>query len=349
MELKIGNKSIGDKHPCFIIAEAGVNHNGDIVQAKKLIDIAKEAGADCVKFQTWITEEIVTKTVEQADYQAENTGINESQYEMLKKLELSFNDFRKLKDYADKAEIIFMSTPDDEKSVDFLDELGVPAFKIGSGELTNQLMLNKIAQKGKPIILSTGMANLNEIEEAIEIIKNTGNDAIILLHCTSQYPTNYGDVNLKAMITIKNKFNTIVGYSDHTIGVIVPQIAVALGADVIEKHFTYDKNAKGPDHKCSLNPPELKQMVEVVRITEETLGDGRKLPTDNEKKVRSIIRKTIVAKERIPKGSKIAGDMLTVKRSNGSLNPNEINNIIGKITKNNIEKDQSISYEDLEY
>lgn len=345
MEIKIGNKIIGKNHPCFIIAEAGVNHNGDVLKAKNLIDIAKEAKVDAVKFQTWITEDLITKSVDKAEYQKINTAIQESQFEMIKKLELSFKEFRELKKYADEREIIFLSTPDDEKSVDFLEELEIPAYKIGSSELTNIFILKKIAEKGKPIILSTGMANLEEIQEAIDVIYKTGNKELIILHCTSQYPTELKDVNLRAMLTLKKKFNTIVGYSDHSIGTLVPELAVSLGAKVIEKHFTYDKNAIGPDHKCSLTPIELKKMVKKIRLVEQILGNGKKEPTAEELKIKKLIRKTIVAKRDIPKGTKITKEMLTVKRSNGALEPKEIKSIIGKTSLVDIEKDQEFKLE----
>ena len=348
MEIKIGNKLIGKNHRCFIIAEAGVNHNGDVLKAKNLIDIAKEAKVDAVKFQTWITEDLITKSVDKAEYQKKNTAIQESQFEMIKKLELSFKEFRELKKYADERNIIFLSTPDDEKSVDFLEELEMPAYKIGSGELTNIFILKKIAKKGKPIILSTGMANLEEIQEAIDVIYKTGNKELILLHCTSQYPTEYKDVNLRAMLTLKKKFNTIVGYSDHTMGILVPQLAVSLGAKVIEKHFTYDKNAIGPDHRCSLNPNELKDMVKIVRKVELILGNSIKTSTNEELEVKKLVRKTIVAKENILKGTKLTEDMLTLKRSKGNLEPKEIFTIIGKKTKKSIIKDEPIYLYDLE-
>lgn len=342
MLIKIGDKLIGDEKPCFIIAEAGVNHDGDIEKAKRLIDIAKDANADAVKFQTWITEEIVTKSLKQAEYQAINTGKAESQFDMIKRLELSFDDFRELKKYADYKDIMFLSTPDDEKSLEFLEELGVPAFKVGSGELTNIYLLKIIAEKNKPVILSTGMANLEEVKQAVDIIYNNGNKNLILLHCTSLYPTNYENVNLKAIITLKKTFNTIVGYSDHTLGILVPQLAVSLGAKVIEKHFTYDKIARGPDHKCSLNPNELKEMVDKIREVELILGSNVKQPTEKELKLRKIIRKTVVAKEDIPQGIKITESMLTVKRSNGVLEPKMIKKIIGKTSLINIKKDQAI-------
>ena len=347
LEVKIDNKLIGENHPCFIIAEAGVNHDGDIKKAKKLIDIAKDANVDAVKFQTWITEEIVTKSVNQAEYQKKNTGILESQFDMLKRLELSFDEFRELKDYADKKRIVFLSTPDDEISVDFLDDIGLFAYKIGSGELTNIFMLKRIAKKKKPIILSTGMADLNEIREAVNSIHEENNKDLVLLHCTSQYPTEFKDVNLRAMITLKNTFNTLVGYSDHTLGFLVPQLAVCLGACIIEKHFTYDKNANGPDHICSLDSTELKKMVKRIRNIELILGSRVKDPISEEIKLRKLVRKSIVAKIDILKNTIITKDMLALKRAGGFLEPKDIYNIINKRTTKEIKRDNPISKEDL--
>jgi N-acetylneuraminate synthase/N,N'-diacetyllegionaminate synthase len=340
MQVRISEKLVGENQPCFIIAEAGVNHDGDIEKAKTLIDIAVQARVDAVKFQTWITEEIVTKSVKKAEYQKLKTENNETQYEMLKKLELSFDQFKELNEYADQKKIIFLSTPDDEKSVDFLMDLGVPAFKIGSGELTNIFMLKKIAEKKLPIILSTGMADLEEIKDAVNVIHNAGNEELILLHCTSQYPTKIEDVNLKAMITLKETFNTIVGYSDHTQNILVPQIAVSLGAKVIEKHFTYDKNAIGVDHRASLNPNELKEMVEKIREVEVILGSEEKKPIKAELEMRNLVRKTIVAKVDIPKGTLITEEMVTVKRASGILKPIEYKEVIGKVNLKDIKKDQ---------
>jgi N-acetylneuraminate synthase/N,N'-diacetyllegionaminate synthase len=347
LQIKIGDKLIGNGFPCFIIAEAGVNHDGDIEKARKLIEIAKDANVDAIKFQTWITEEIVTKSVETAKYQQTNMGKKESQFEMIKRLELSYDQFRDLKKYADKHKIIFLSTPADVKSVDFLEEIEIPAYKISSGDLTNGLLLKKVAKKDKPIILSTGMANLHEIEKAIKIIYDSGNNELILLHCTSQYPTEYKDANLRAMITLKNSFNNIVGYSDHTIGTLVPQLAVGLGAKVIEKHFTYNKHAIGPDHICSLDPVELKDLVKEIRTVELILGKSNKEPTKEELELRKIIRKTVVAKINIPKGSKITEEMLTVKRSKGTIESEEISDLIGKVALKNIKKDQPINKIDL--
>lgn len=364
-KIEIDNKFVGEGEPCFVIAEAGVNHNGKLELAKKLIDIAVDAGVDAVKFQTWITEEIVTKDVQQADYQIENTGKKEFQYDMLKKLELSFDQFKELKKYADKKNIIFMSTPDDEKSVDFLYKIGIPAFKIGSGELTNDDMLEKISKKSLPIILSTGMANLEEISHAINTIKKSGNKKLMLLHCTSNYPTKINDVNLKAMTTLKEEFDLPVGYSDHTLGIDVSIAAVCLGARVIEKHFTIDKNLPGPDHKASIDHDELKKMVTEIRKIEKMspqgrqkkmdsikniqkiLGQKQKKPAKKELEIAKVVRKKIVAKKIIPKGARIQKNMITMKRAGSGLEPNDLEKVIGKYAKKTIKKDESIEIGDL--
>jgi len=345
--MKISNKSIGKGQPCFIIAEAGVNHNGNINLAKKLIDISKDAGADAVKFQTWVTEELMLKESPMAEYAKDNTK-ETSQYDMLKKLELSFDEFKELKKYADKKEIIFLSTPDDEKSVDFLYGLGIPVFKIGSGELTNPFMLEKVAEKGIPIILSTGMGDLEEVRRAVNIINSCGNKELVLLHCTTNYPAHLGNVNLRAMKTLAEEFNVLVGYSDHTEGIYVPPIAVSLGASVIEKHFTFDKNAEGPDHKASLNPDELKEMVNLIRKTEQILGRSVKSPTHNESLNKKIVRKSIVVKRDISAGTKITKDMITAKRPGIGIKPIDFDKVVGKIAKIAIKQDNLITLEMLE-
>jgi len=364
-KIQIKNKIIGESNPCFIIAEAGVNHNGSIEKAKKLIDIAKDAKVDAVKFQTWITEEIVTKNSDICEYQKNNTG-ETNQFDMIKKLELSFNEFKILKEYADSKNIIFMSTPDDEKSADFLHSIGMPAFKIGSGELTNHRMLKKIAEKKYPIILSTGMANLEEVKEAVKVVQAVGCNKLLLLHCTSNYPAKLETVNLLAMKTLEKEFNVLTGYSDHTEGIQVPILAALMGAKVIEKHYTYDKNACGPDHKASLSPSELKQMVKEIREIDNLsaekkekklksipkyeliLGDGKKIPTKSEEAVKKIVRKSIVAARNIQKGEKITEEMLVFKRPGTGLQPAQIKVIINKTAKTNILKDDILKKEMLE-
>lgn len=334
------------KNKTFIIAEAGVNHNGDIRLAKKLVDKAKTSGVDAIKFQTFKTENLVVKKAEMASYQKKNIGKKKSQLEMLKKLELTYKDFRELKKYCDKKRIIFLSTPHTEDAIDFLKPL-VPIYKIGAGDLTNLPFLEKIAKKGKPIILSTGMATLNEIREAVETIKKQKNNKLILLHCTTNYPCPSEEVNLRVIQTLKKNFNLPVGYSDHTLGIIVPIMAVAMGAKVLEKHFTLDKNLLGPDHKASLEPEELKEMVEAIRKTEIALGTGVKKSNKSEEKIKKIIRKSIIAKIDIPKRTKITKNMLIIKRPGIGIEPKYLNKVIGKRAKKNIKKDSLIKFQDL--
>ena len=350
MKIRIGKRLIGEGEPCFIIAEAGVNHNGDIKLAKELVDTAKQAGADAVKFQAFKTENITTKNADTAKYQKENIGKNEKQFDMLKRLELKEGDFFELKKYCDEKGIIFLSTPHTEDAIDFLEKL-VPAFKIGSGDLTNLPFLEKIAKKGKPIILSTGMGTLEEVKEAVEAIKKK--DQLILLHCTSDYPCKEKDLNLKAMQTIKNELHCLVGYSDHTMDLEVPVIAASLGAVAIEKHITLDKNMEGPDHKASLNPSEFKEMVKDIRenkkitIPEEILGTGIKKPTPEEEEIKKVVRKSIIAKTNIPKGAIITKGMLVIKRPGTGIEPKDINKVIGKRIKKNIEKDNIIKWDNI--
>jgi len=332
-----------DKNKVFIIAEAGVNHNGDLVLAKRLIDAAAYAGVDAVKFQTWQTDLIVTKSAEMAEYQQKNTGIQESQYNMLKKLELSYNDFRELKDYCDKKNIMFMSTADEESSADFLNELQ-NVHKIGSGELTNIPFLRHIAKFKKRVILSTGMGTLCEVEKAVDILIESGlsRDDIILLHVTTMYPTPMEDVNLNAMLTLKNAFKTKVGYSDHTMGIEVPIAAVALGAKVIEKHFTLDRTMEGPDHKASLEPDELKSMVKSIRNIELALGSGIKKPSKSEKKNIKITRKSIVASRPIRKGEIFSQYNLTVKRAGKGIDASRWDEIVGTVAQKDYKENDLI-------
>lgn len=355
MHIKINGKEISEDKPCFIIAEAGVNHNGDINLAFKLIDAAVKAGADAVKFQTFKSENVVTKDVEMAEYQKKNIGGTESQFDMIKKLELPFEEFKELKSYCDKKGIIFLSTPHSSDAIDFLYPL-VPTYKIGSGDLTNIPFLKKIAQKGKPIILSTGMSNIDEVKEAVNIIKKEGNDQIIVLHCTSNYPCDLKDVNLRAMNTIKDACpGVLVGYSDHTLGIDVMKLAAKYGAVIIEKHYTIDKNLPGPDHKASMDPKELKQAVNAIKnkdydvvISEEVImGSPEKKPTPNEEEISKLVRKSIVAKVNIPKGTILSKDMLIIKRPGIGIKPRYINKIIGKKSSKTIQKDSVLSELDI--
>lgn len=334
-----------NKNHTYIIAEAGVNHNGDINLAYKLIDAAKDCGVDCVKFQTFKTENLVTKAAKKADYQVENTKNNDSQFAMLKKLELSYDDFKSLKEYCDKIDIEFMSTPFDNDSVDLLEKLNMKTYKISSGDITNKPFLEYVASKNKPIILSTGMCTMDEVQEAVAWIEKTGNKQITLLHCTSNYPTPYSDVNMNAMITLDNAFPYPTGYSDHTKGIIIPIMAVSMGATVIEKHFTLDKNMEGPDHKASLDVNELREMVKAIRDIESAKGSWEKQPAESELSTREVARKSIVAAREIKKGHVITREDLCLKRPGDGILPKEIDKIIGKTAITNIGEDMKLTIE----
>lgn len=305
----------------YIVAEAGVNHNGCFEQALRLIDAAKDAGADCVKFQTFVTEEEISKLAAKAEYQKETTDADENQFDMVKKLELSFEQFRQLKDYCDQKNIRFLSTPFDLKSIQFLDTLDLPFWKIPSGEVTNLPYLLAIAKTKKPVVMSTGMCEMEEIQAAIDILKANGTPRITLLHCNTEYPTPYEDVNLRAMETMRKQFDVDVGYSDHTLGIEVPIAAAAMGAVIIEKHFTLDRNMEGPDHKASLNPVELAAMVTGIRRIEAALGNGEKTASPSEKKNRDIARKSIVARCAIKKGEMLTEKNITTKRPGNGISP----------------------------
>lgn len=326
----------------LIIAEAGVNHNGKLDLALKLCDAAKEAGADVVKFQTWKTEKIITRTVAQADYQTENTGKTESQFDMLKRLELSYDDFRKIKAHCDKIGIQFASTADEEESLDFLISLGIPFIKIGSGEITNIPYLRIMGSKKLPIIISSGMSTLAEVDVALAELRNAGATDIILLHCTTNYPCPMQDVNLKAMLTLKEAFKIPVGYSDHTEGIEVPVAAVAMGAKVIEKHFTLDRNMEGPDHLASTEPVEFKKMVDSIRNIEKALGTGEKLPTKSEIDISKVVLKRCVASKKIKAGEIFNENNLTVKRNDKGLPSKYWDLLIGKKATKDYEIDEAV-------
>lgn len=330
------------KAKCLIIAEAGVNHNGKLDIALKLCDAAKEAGADVVKFQTWKTEKIITRTVAQAEYQTENTGKTESQFDMLKRLELSYDDFRKIKEYCDKIGIQFASTADEEESLDFLISLGIPFIKIGSGEITNIPYLRIMGRKKLPIIISSGMSTLAEVDTALAELRNAGATEITLLHCTTNYPCPMQDVNLKAILTLKEAFKIPVGYSDHTEGIEVPVAAVAMGAKVIEKHFTLDRNMEGPDHLASTEPVEFKKMVDSIRNIEKALGTGEKLPTKSEIDISKVVLKRCVASKKIKVGEVFNENNLTVKRNDKGLPAKYWDLLIGKKSIKDYEIDEAV-------
>ena len=305
----------------YIIAEAGVNHNGQLDLALKLCDVAKKAGVDCVKFQTWQTEKIVTHKVEKASYQSGNThDTKESQFDMLKKLEISHEGFRIVQDHCKKIGIDFLSTPDEEYSLAFLmNELNLPLIKIGSGEVTNIPYLRQIASYGTPIILSTGMATLAQVDIAYVTLLTAGAPSVALLHCTTNYPCPKDEVNLRAMQTMKEAFKCQMGYSDHTMGTEIPIAAVAMGAEIIEKHFTLDRNMEGPDHKASLEPQELQYMVDCIRNIEKALGDGIKRPNPSEVEISKVVLKSIVAKVPVKKGDILTADNVTIKRAGSGI------------------------------
>lgn len=328
----------------YIIAEAGVNHNGSLEEAKKLCYAAKEAGADCVKFQTWITEKIITENVEQAEYQKKNNGNSKSQFQMLKELELSQEDFCEVKRYCEEIGIQFASTADEKDSLDFLVKLGIPFIKVGSGDIGNISYLRYIGSKGLPVILSTGMSTLADIEISLTALREGGANDIKILHCTTNYPCPYDSVNLKAMDTIKCAFGLEVGYSDHTIGIEVPIAAVARGAQIIEKHFTLDRTLEGPDQKASTEPSEFKQMVTAIRHIESAIGDGIKVPTNAEKIISRVVLKRIVAAKLIPKGKIIDAADLTVKRNDSGLSADKWDLVIGKAAVKCYEVDEGIDF-----
>lgn len=332
-QIEIANKRIGEGAPVFIIAEAGVNHNGDLSIAKRLIDVAVDAGADAVKFQTFKAESLVTPEAPKAEYQTRTTSVAESQLEMLRKLELSAPDHRELASYCRERGILFLSTPFDEESADFLDTLPVPAFKISSGDLTNTPLLEHVARKNKPLILSTGMANLSEVRDAVKTVKEAGCDGIVLLHCVTDYPADPADVNLRAMQMLRDTFGVPAGFSDHTEGIEVALAATALGAAVIEKHFTLDRTMPGPDHRASLEPEELRAFVRGIRAVESSLGTGEKVPTPREIETAKVARRSIVAAQEIPAHTVIERSMIALKRPGTGMAPAKLQSILGRTTR----------------
>ena len=328
----------------FVIAEAGVNHNGCLDLAYKLVDVAVEAGADAVKFQTFKAEQVISRYAEKAEYQKETTDASESQLEMVKKLELNREAHEKLMAYCRDKGIEFLSTPFDLESIDLLIELGIKTLKIPSGEITNLPYLRKIGALGKKVIMSTGMATLEEVRMALEVLVNgrAQKENITILHCNTEYPTPFEDVNLRAMLTMKDKLGVKVGYSDHTLGIEVSVAAVALGAEVIEKHFTLDKTSEGPDHKASLEPDELKAMIRSIRNIERAMGSGVKRPSLSELKNIMIARKSIIAAKDIKKGEIFTGKNITVKRPGNGISPMKWDEVIGQVAMRDFKEDELI-------
>ena len=327
---RIGERPLGPEAPCFVIAEAGINHNGSPDLARQLVDLAHEAGADAVKFQTFQAERLVSPDAPKARYQIANTNGAESQLEMLKSCQLSYEDFTGLFDYCRHKGIVFLSTPFDAASLDFLVELGVPALKIGSGEVTNLPLLAQAARTGLPVILSTGMSNLAEVEAAVRTLRAGGCDRLAVLHCTSNYPAKPADANLRAMDTLAETFGVPVGYSDHTEGIAVSLASVALGAKVLEKHFTLDRSLPGPDHLASVGPEELKALVAGVRIVEQSLGSGSKEPCKSEDNTREVARRSLFTARDLAAGAVLRPEDLIALRPGTGIPPTEMESVCGR-------------------
>lgn len=340
--IKIGNKLVGDSHPCFIIAEAGVNHDGNIKKAFKLVDVAKKAGADAIKFQTFNTEECTHENLKKANYQREGKKDKISQFQMLKKLELDISQHIKIRNYCRKKKIIFFSTPSDYSSLKLLQKIKIPCFKISSVDLTNELLLKQICSTNKPVFISTGMSSKKEIIHSYKITKRIRNKKIIFMHCISSYPTLDKDINLQNINMLKKITNSIVGFSDHTLSVDIPSLAYLAGARVIEKHFTLNNKMQGPDHKISLNPENLKKMINKIRSAEKIIGKERKNIFSCEKNTEQYTKKSFVAFKQIRKGKKLSLNDLILKSSGFGLNYSNIKKFIGKTIKKNIKKNDII-------
>lgn len=343
--ITIGNRKVGSGEPVFIIAEAGVNHNGDLDLARRLIDAAAEAGADAVKFQTFVADRLVTRAAPKAEYQRQTTDAAESQYAMLKRLELSPEAHRDLVNWSRARGLVFLSTPFDPQSADLLESFGMPVFKVGSGELTDLPFLAHIARKGRPMIISTGMSWLSEVEQAVRIVREAGQDQVALLHCVSNYPALTQDVNLRAIDTLRQAFGVPVGFSDHTAGIAVAMAAVARGACIIEKHFTLDRTLPGPDHQASLEPNEFAAMVRGVREVEEALGDGVKRPMAAELNTRAVARKSVVALVDIKCGCPLTREMLGVRRPGTGIAPADLDRLIGRTLCQDVKADTVLTME----
>lgn len=348
-EISINGKKIGPESPIFLIAEAGVNHNGKLNLAKKMIDIALEAKVDAIKFQTFSTEKLLLKTTPKIKYQKENVEDQENFYDMLKKYELTIEDFKILNNYCKEIGLIFLSTPFDEISVKWLDNLNISAFKIGSGDMNNFPLLKLISSKKKPILLSTGMATLEEVIESVNFLKSNNVEDIVIFQCTTNYPSNYEEINLNVIDTYKKEFpNNIIGFSDHSLGFEASIGAAAKGVKVIEKHFTINKEMDGPDHKASLNPRELKEWVKHIRNLEKALGDYKKFPSKNEQEIAKIARKSIVTLSDLKEGDLIKREDIDIKRPGYGISPKYFNSLIGKTIKRNVPKNSILFWEDIE-
>jgi N,N'-diacetyllegionaminate synthase len=328
--IQIGERIIGMGKDTLIIAEAGVNHNGDLQKAFELIELARQCGVDCVKFQTFKAEEVVTRKAPKAHYQLEVTDNKESQYEMLKKLELSFDQFRQIQARCKESGLLFLSTPYNFSDVEDLDALGVEAYKIASAQLVEHPFLEYVAKKNKPVILSTGMGTMEEVGEAVDVFRSSGNDQIVVLQCTTNYPSATEDANLHAMLAMKEAFNVLAGYSDHTENPYAVLASVALGAVIVEKHFTQDRSLPGPDHSSSIEPAEFSELVDGIRKVGKSLGCREKVPTLAESKNMSVMRRGIVAVNRLEVGTIIQKKHLAFKRPATGLSPKRLNEVLGK-------------------
>ncbi len=348
LSIRIGKRLVGPDEPVFIIAEAGVNHNGQLALAKQLVEAAVESGADAVKFQSFVATGLVSGAAPKAQYQLQTTDPGETQFEMIKRLELSPAAHRTLRDYCRQLGIQFLSTPFDRTSADLLTELEVPAFKISSGDITDWPFLDYVARSGKPIILSTGMSYLKEVEQALQVIRDAGNNETILLHCISNYPAAAADANLRAMKTMADQFQVPIGFSDHTAGTTVAIAAVALGASAIEKHLTLDKNLPGPDHRASLEPTEFKELVESIRTVESALGNGDKKPAVSESDTRRVARRSLVSANALNEGTVLQPHMLNEMRPGTGIPPSSIGEVLGRILKRKLEPGELLSWSDLQ-
>ncbi|EGQ27045.1 N-acetylneuraminic acid synthetase [Sporosarcina newyorkensis 2681] len=346
-KVKIDKFSIDEKSPVFIIAEIGVNHNGDLQLAKKMIDQAAEVGVDAVKFQSFYPEELVALDAPKAPYQLETTNKEESQFSMLEKLRLPIAEIRELKKHTENKNLVFLSTPFEEKSLNELRDLNLAAYKISSTDTTNLLFLKKVAATKKPILLSTGMTTMEELEQAVRMIYEQGNRQLILLHCTANYPTSVEEVNMKAIQTLAETFNVLVGYSDHTEGVGVAPYTIPLGVKVVEKHFTLDKNMSGPDHLASLNVQEFRQLVKKIRYVEQAIGSGIKEPSMSELETKPRMQKKLTFTENIEKDSVIEEHILTAKRSAIGISAIRAFEVIGKKVHRDVKKNEFIVMEDI--
>jgi N-acetylneuraminate synthase/N,N'-diacetyllegionaminate synthase len=345
--IEIAGRAIGTGAPVFVVAEAGVNHNGDLDLALRLVDIAAAAGADAVKFQTFTAESLVSRGARKAAYQEETTGAGESQRDMLKRLELGGDAHARLQARAASRGLLFFSTPFDEGSADLLEALEVPVLKVPSGEVTNLPLLRHLAAKKRPIILSTGMATLDEVTDAVAAIRAGGDPPLAILHCLSAYPAPPSEVNLRAMDTLRARFGCPIGFSDHTLGTEIALAAVARGAAIIEKHMTADQALPGPDHRASLEPPELTEMIHAIRRVESALGDGEKRPMPSELDTRDVARRSLVAARLIARGERLDRAMLAIKRPGTGIPPAALERVLGRAARRDLAVDEVIGWEDL--